>query len=128
MHTDEEYRQIFELWEQGKNKKRISIVTGINRSTVRDCVNHFQFVQRLDDFRANNPTAPMMLRLLHAGNVRDNQAVFEAYGYLLGLYLGDGYISPSRKTYRLRVACDAHYSESCMGAMRTILPRNQEIL
>lgn len=34
----------------------------------------------------------------------------EAYAYLLGLYLGDGCLSPQRKgVYSLRIACDNKY-------------------
>ena len=48
-----------------------------------------------------------------------------AYAYLLGLYLGDGCISPAGRTYRLRIACDAGYPglvDACVTALETLMP------
>lgn len=127
MRTYEEYRQILVLWEDGFKKKRISIMTGINRATVRDCVNRYHSVRGLQEYRAAHPVAPDTLRILQIRLFTDNHSLFKAYAYLLGLYLGDGHISKSRNTYRLRVACDNHYPgiiESCMDAIKVLLPRN----
>jgi hypothetical protein len=50
-----------------------------------------------------------------------------SYSYLLGMYLGDGCVSASRRTYQLVVVCDASYPgiiEDCAAAMMlTLLPR-----
>ena len=47
-----------------------------------------------------------------------------SYAYLLGMYLGDGYISAGRRgVWRLRVSCDSKYPEiirSCCAAMEAI--------
>lgn len=52
-----------------------------------------------------------------------------AYGYLLGLYLGDGCLSAHpRGVYRLRVALDVKYPaiiNECADAMREVLPVNR---
>jgi hypothetical protein len=56
------------------------------------------------------------------------EVVFEAYSYLLGLYLGDGHISRIRNTYRLRISSDAHYPDiihSCSDALSILLPGNK---
>jgi hypothetical protein len=49
-----------------------------------------------------------------------------AYAYLLGLYLGDGCISPRPKgVFRLRISLDARYSqivEECEAAIRAVMP------
>jgi hypothetical protein len=50
------------------------------------------------------------------------------YAYLLGLYLGDGYISTSAKgVHRLRIALDSKYPGiivECAAAMRSVMPLN----
>ncbi len=50
----------------------------------------------------------------------------EEYAYLLGLYLGDGMLTPMpRGVYRLRVVLDAKYPqiiEDCRHAMEAVLP------
>jgi hypothetical protein len=50
-----------------------------------------------------------------------------SYSYLLGMYLGDGCISASHRTFQLVVACDAAYPaiiEDCWTSMMlTLLPR-----
>ena len=52
-----------------------------------------------------------------------------AYAYLLGVYLGDGHISPQpREVYRLLVSCDAAYPgliDETADAMRRVLPANK---
>lgn len=49
-----------------------------------------------------------------------------SYAYLLGLYLGDGCLSPmARGVYRLRVALDSRYPSiiaECVAAMADVLP------
>ena len=61
MHTYEEYRQILELWEVGFKKKRISIMTGINRATVRECIVRYKSVEGLDVFKEKRPDIPLIL-------------------------------------------------------------------
>ena len=50
-----------------------------------------------------------------------------SYSYLLGLYLGDGYVQtrPRRVAQQLVIACDARYPEiidSCWAAMQLVMP------
>ncbi len=50
------------------------------------------------------------------------------YAYLLGLYLGDGYIVRNKRIYFLRIFLDARYRniiDRCYEAIQTILPRNR---
>ena len=51
------------------------------------------------------------------------------YAYLLGLYLGDGWISQHpRGVFRLRIALDARYQEviaECCRAARAVFPENR---
>jgi hypothetical protein len=50
------------------------------------------------------------------------------YAYLLGLYLGDGYVSRHPRTYCLRIFLDAAYPsivQSCRDAMQAVRPANR---
>lgn len=47
------------------------------------------------------------------------------YAYLLGMYLGDGYISRSPRAWRLRVTCDTKYPDiitECRKAIDALMP------
>ena len=51
-----------------------------------------------------------------------------SYSYLLGMYLGDGCVSVTRRTFRLAVSLDAQYEdiiESCVTAM--VLTRMRQV-
>ena len=51
------------------------------------------------------------------------------YSYLLGFYLGDGWISrQKRDVYRLRIKTDSRYPQiiaECAAAMAAVMPRNR---
>jgi hypothetical protein len=50
----------------------------------------------------------------------------DRYAYLLGLYLGDGCISPLPRTFRLRICLDSAYPriiDECAASLRTVCPR-----
>jgi len=50
------------------------------------------------------------------------------YVYILGMYLGDGYIGKTRRTYRLRITLDDKYpniQRECEDSLKKILPNNQ---
>jgi len=122
MRTYEEYHKILELWERGFNKKQIARLTGIPRPTVRDCINRYQSLEGL-------------VTSTIAKKNQDIQAVVESwsqeqrqwYAYLLAVYLGDGYICKTRKTYRLRVSCDSRYPQIIQrisSAMQQFCPQN----
>jgi len=128
MHTYEEYREILSLWEQGRKKKRIAIITGINRATVHECITRYQTVAGLEAFKLKHPDVPKNLQILIEANDQDHQELFRAYGYLLGIYLGDGCIARLRKTFKLRIACDTQYPgliESFSAAVHVVSPHNK---
>lgn len=52
----------------------------------------------------------------------------EAYAYMLGMYLGDGYIVQMPRTYALRIACDYKYPkiiEKVTKYMQILFPKNK---
>lgn len=130
MHTYEEYRQILTLWESGFKKKRISVMTGITRAVVRDCIARYESVSTLETIEhiVVHKDGPEQLRLLKAGTSTLSIDLFKEYIYLLGLYLGDGNISKEPRTYKLRIVLDLGYPNiivSCMDAIRVVTPRNK---
>ena len=54
------------------------------------------------------------------------------YSYLLGFYLGDGWISrQKRDVYRLRIKTDSRYPgviRECAAAMETVMPENKVLI
>ena len=49
-----------------------------------------------------------------------------AYAYLLGMYLGDGWVGRTARSWNLKVALDAAYPgiiRECLGAMAAVAPR-----
>lgn len=127
MREYKEYEEILELWQSGINKKTIASVTGIPRTTVRDCINRFGTVAGLQQQyeQATRSTPDTLLMQIQDA---DNAPVQQAYAYLLGLYLGDGDLSEYQRVYRLRIALDKKYPgiiRACMDAVGIILPDNQ---
>jgi hypothetical protein len=128
MRTDEEYRTILGLWEQGFAKKRIAIMTGIPRATVRECIVRYASIAGLENYRQENPDAPLALRILKGEVNQTHFTIQEAYVYLLGMYLGDGYINREPRTYKLRIFLATAYPDiitTCIEAINTILSRNK---
>ncbi len=111
----DEFNQVSQLIADGLNNCVIARITGVPRETVRD-------------WRRNPP------RSLAGGSPSDSpcgrlhefDALPEgAYAYLLGMYLGDGWISRDRRSWRLRIACDAKYPaiiERCRQAIDAVMP------
>jgi hypothetical protein len=127
MRTYKEYRTILEHWERGVNKKAIARLTGIPRATIRDCIERYETVEKLEG-QAAIKFEPLLIAILHNELVPDHEQLYRAYAYLLGIYLGDGYINVTPRVYRLRVSLDARYPgiiQECAQALQTLLPENQ---
>ncbi|MFG3704398.1 transcriptional regulator [Micromonospora sp. NPDC047670] len=73
------------------------------------------------------PEAPVRGTALRCFRCRpgvDNRTQAQAYSFLLGLYLGDGYLVSTARVPVLRVACDSAWPgliDACDAAMRTVL-------
>ncbi len=93
MHSYAVRARALELARAGHPDAAVARATGLARSTVRD-------------LRRSSPAAscPRCWR-------RSSRCAWtaETYAFLLGLYLGDGYICKAGRTYRLRVSLDARY-------------------
>ena len=117
MRPDAEFEAVQQLIRAGLNDCAISRATGIPRGTVRDWRHQRNRDQR--DSRArprvggrNGDDCPIC-----SGTTLDEGW----YVYLLGLYLGDGCLSPARRNvFKLRVVLDNRYPaiiDECAEAM-----------
>jgi hypothetical protein len=97
------------------NTTRMARITGIPRSTIRDWIKP-------------NPRRRRTKPRLSASDMITGLPRSE-YSYLLGIYLGDGTLSVTRRgVYRLRVVMDIRYPRiiaACVTAMRAVMPRNR---
>jgi hypothetical protein len=100
MHSRYDVERVLTLVAEGRNDCQISRETGINRTTIREWRHHGPPGKRRRSHRASRC-------FLCDGDPLDEPA----YSYLLGIYLGDGYISKEPRTYRLRIYQDQRYPE-----------------
>lgn len=122
----DDYRRILALHEEGYNKSEMERMLGIPRATIRDCIKKFDSLQKLEQYIEENPTCEL-LDLLKSDFQMEHDAIYRAYTYTLGIYLGDGTINKVRNVYRLRVFLDAKYPqiiETCARNIKTLLPEN----
>lgn len=120
MRSNNEYREILRLWESGLNKSAIARKSGIPRGTIRDCIKKFGTLQELEDYLLREQKVHWTIR-------SQWQKFRVNYSYMLGIYLGDGYIATHPRTYRLRIAMDVKYPniiQQVMDAMAIIVPNN----
>ena len=115
MRTETEVTAVQDLISSGLNDCEIARRTGIPRTTVRD-------------WRRGQPPAH---RARDCSNAHPLEALpEEQYAYLLGAYLGDGCISPTKRdgVFKLRIVLDKKYPEiiDAVGlAMRSLVPANR---
>jgi intein-encoded DNA endonuclease-like protein len=88
-----DYTKVCELFEKGFNKSEIARELQLDRSTV---------IKWLKDKPTHLFIPSLYERIVTAP---------KTYSYILGLYLGDGYINKTDRSYRLRIALDKKYSE-----------------
>ncbi|MCX4727212.1 transcriptional regulator [Streptomyces sp. NBC_01020] len=104
-----------ELVGQGHSLNSVSKQTGISRAAIREWQTHVEPL-------AHPRLAPCARCRLEPGTPDDAAA----YAYLLGLYLGDGCISPHPKIgYYLRIACSNSWPgliETCREAISAVSP------
>jgi len=87
--------EVKKLYESGMSMNQIAKHTGIHRSTIRYWViNNFNIKSRCE------PKSDIKFSELD-----------ENYVYILGQYLGDGYISKHPRTYRMRIFNTQKYTE-----------------
>lgn len=109
-HCDTVVTEALELAARGQNAAQIARVLRVPRRTVVDWISG-RTPQSAPDWTPDAATT------------------LASYPYLLGLYLGDGYIAPHpRSVFRLRIFLDAKYPgiiSECAAAMRDAAPSNR---
>jgi hypothetical protein len=113
MHPPEVKAAALTLIEQGHNDCEVSRITGIARTTIRDWRSPAYVPQRTYPLE----TCPRCWRA-----AKPMRFTAEDYSELLGLYLGDGYISEGARTQRMRIALDMKYPGIIRDA-RSLLSR-----
>jgi hypothetical protein len=125
--SDDQYRQIITLWEQGHNKLQIANMLNMNFSTVQRIVERYGTTdvleKRLDEYHTAH------LRIVSALQSDNLQTDFhKAYAYILAMYLGDGHITRVRGKYRLDIALDNAYPnliQQCFNALQLVFWENK---
>lgn len=115
MHDRKTISEALALVEDGLNDCQIARRTGVPRSTIRDwrvgrVPRSQRSRQRCDLCAGLKPKLPR-----------------PEYAYLLGVYLGDGWIAKHPRTYRLRIVLDESYPgliKECARCMRAVCPNN----
>jgi hypothetical protein len=117
MRTEAEVETVLAFVADGLPDLEVARRTGIPRTTVRDW-RRGRVPRRNPDMRGRAcPICDGDDALLPAPD----------YAYLLGLYLGDGYVSRGPRACRLRVYLDAAYPgivEACRSAIQAVRPAN----
>jgi hypothetical protein len=120
MRSNDEYRQILQLWEAGHNKSAIERETGIPRPTVRDFLKKFVTQKEFEEYLHREQKLEWQLRA--------TEPDFRLhYAYILGIYLGDGCISEDRRTYKLRIVMDKKYPNilnRVIESIKVLVPNN----
>jgi hypothetical protein len=103
LHSLREVETVQRLIAEGWNDCQISRASGINRRTILDW-RHGRVPRSTTD-----PTGPLGQRPGTCPRCDGTPLDEAAYAYLLGLYLGDGYIDRMPRTYRMRIFQDKRY-------------------
>jgi hypothetical protein len=117
MYDEPTRRRALDLRATGLTFSEVSRATGVSRAAIRSWTEepHPRHRAAVECPRCAPDTSAELPRA--------------AYGYLLGLYLGDGCLSRGRRgVYALRIACaDAHpgLADECSQAIRTVRPQNR---
>ncbi len=106
MRSEEEYRNALELIQIGINDSEIGRRLGIPRGTIRD----WRVGQRAGSVgRTQFSSKKQEVTCFLCTNRWVDE---ESYAYLLGTYLGDGWIwDAPKQVYQLRISCDLRYPE-----------------
>ena len=109
----QERHAVLELWRAGGRGKGIARASGVPRSTVRCWLRQFAGVAQAAE-AADLKSAQWGFESLH-------QHHNPVYVYLLGLYLGDGCITRTPRTYVLRIFLNENQPHVIAEAARAII-------
>ena len=116
MHKLETYLEAKKLYSNGYNKVQISKKLNIPRGTINDWL-----LERTDLKKTS------LLEFDPKNYIISNNLQYE-YSYILGLYLGDGYICKTSRTYKLRIGLDIKYNNInnlINNKLQILFPKNK---
>ncbi|WP_455361056.1 transcriptional regulator [Streptomyces sp. SYSU K21746] len=120
MYDIDTRQRALSLVTQGHSLNSVSRQTGISRAAIRDWQTRIEPLPRM-----LGQAAPCARCVAEPGLPADQGA----YAYLLGLYLGDGCISPQpRGGYQLRIACADAWPgliDQCRAAIAAVRPQDR---
>jgi hypothetical protein len=121
MYDVQARRQALSLLATGMSLNGVSRETGVSRATLRE------WREAPPGWALRTEARTSCCRCQAGPSPPKNP---DAYGYLLGLYLGDGYLNPvrSRGVWILRISCDDHWpgiQDECAQAISLVLPINK---
>ncbi|MFI6961234.1 transcriptional regulator [Streptomyces sp. NPDC050255] len=121
MYDLETRKHALALLDQGFSQNSVSKQTGISRAAIRSWLTRIEplgYERARECPRCEDAPKP--------------PAVPDAYAYLLGLYLGDGCISATKRgVYSLRIACADAWPgliDACVEAVQVARPTNKVCL
>ncbi|MFI6609089.1 transcriptional regulator [Streptomyces sp. NPDC050507] len=121
MYDLETRKHALALLDQGFSQNSVSKQTGISRAAIRSWlarIEPLEYERGRECPRCEDAPKP--------------PAVLDAYAYLLGLYLGDGCISATKRgVYSLRIACADAWPgliAACVEAVQVARPANKASL
>jgi hypothetical protein len=123
MRSVQELRRVQALVELGLNDCAVGRLAGLPRTTVRDWRRSRRWLGQSKPIgiRADQGSCTRCGHPAHAFDELD-----ERYAYLLGMYLGDGYVvHHRRRVYRLTITLDAKYPRivsECRDALKAVMP------
>lgn len=129
MRTKEEYENVKNLLDKGLTPTEIAKITAVPRRTISDwkrrppksLTGEILYRDIIGCTNCKETLTSVKERII------EDKTLHSTYSYLLGLYLGDGYISKQPKTYRLRIALDKKYdklNEYAKKALEKIFIKN----
>lgn len=118
MHTKDIVNKAKELKNNGLNLSKISKELNVSRSTLREWIsNKKRYIATIEKPRYND----------FFDRFETSHEFRKQYYYLLGQYLGDGYILLNIRTYRLRISATSKYIniiDEIKNSINTIFPNN----
>jgi hypothetical protein len=122
----QELHRVQALVDLGLNDCAVARLAGIPRTTVRDWRRSQRWTHQSTRLgtRVGPGSCPRCGHPTHCFDELDDR-----YAYLLGLYLGDGYVVHHRRgVYRLTITLDAKYPgivSECREAIEAVMPRGR---
>jgi DNA-binding transcriptional regulator WhiA len=117
MRTLEDFNKALELKKEGFNNSEISRQLDIPRRTIIDWVS--------GKIKLNESSKEKRKNFNPLDYLKDKK---EAYSYILGLYLGDGYINKTEKSWRIRFFLDYKYdklNDFATEELQKVFPNNK---